>query len=210
MIIVLLRRLSSFLLSYILVMLIFINVFAVDSIVRVNYPDEEENVPFSVENMFPGDAETKEFVVKVSHKKPVVLYFHADIRAGYEKFAEVIRVRVELSKKHQLLYDGLMRDMPDDLGDLLLADEKEVTYQVSVYLDTSVGNAYQFERLVADFRWWYGEEGEETSEDISTADPDAPSTGDDALFGLYLGILVVSAILLLFLLILRLRKKEEE
>ncbi len=139
---------------------------------RLNTPDESGNTAFAVENMFPGDAETKDFTVKVNHKEPITLYYHADIRPGYEKLAEVMMVKIELPEKSITLYDGLMRDMPSALEHQLAADEKEVIYRITAYLDTSVGNDYQFKSLIADFRWWYEEETGGGGED---PDPDKPS-----------------------------------
>lgn len=140
---------------------------------RLNTPDESGNTAFAVENMFPGDAETKDFTVKVNHKEPITLYYHADIRPGYEKLAEVMMVKIELPEKSNTLYDGLMRDMPSALEHQLAADEKEVIYRITAYLDTSVGNDYQFQSLIADFRWWYEEETSGGGED---PDPDKPSS----------------------------------
>ncbi len=140
---------------------------------RLNTPDESGNTAFAVENMFPGDAETKDFTVKVNHKEPITLYYHADIRPGYEKLAEVMMVKIELPEKSITLYDGLMRDMPSALEHQLAANEKEVIYRITAYLDTSVGNDYQFKNLIADFRWWYEEETSGGGED---PDPDKPSS----------------------------------
>lgn len=140
---------------------------------RLNTPDESGNTAFAVENMFPGDAETKDFTVKVNHKEPITLYYHADIRPGYEKLAEVMMVKIELPEKSNTLYDGLMRDMPSALEHQLASDEKEVIYRITAYLDTSVGNDYQFQSLIADFRWWYEEETSGGGED---PDPDKPSS----------------------------------
>ncbi len=125
---------------------------------RLNDPDTSGNTAFAVENMFPGDAETKDFTVKVNHREPISLYYHADIRPGYEKLAEVLMVRIQIPAKNITLYEGLMADMPSALEHRLTAQETEVVYRITVYLETSVGNDYQFQELVADFRWWYTEE----------------------------------------------------
>ncbi len=152
------RRLGSLLLVLLLALGLSTAAFAAqadaDSL-RLKAPEESGNVPFSVNNMFPGDAETKEFTVKVDHKEPITLYYHADIRPGSEKLAEVMMVKIELPEKGLSLYDGLMRDMPSALEHSLSADEKEIVYRITAYLDTGVGNDYQYQKLLADFRWWY-------------------------------------------------------
>lgn len=122
----------------------------------------DDNIPFKVVNMFPGDRETHNYCIRVFHNGTVILRFHADIRAGYEKLAEVLCCRVVLSDSGEVLYDGLMRDMPDPLNHPLYANAKTtsyVGYEITVYLKTSVGNEYMNQRLVADFRWWVEEKG---------------------------------------------------
>ena len=71
----------------------------------------EENTPFQVENMFPGDSETKYFRVRVSYHDKITVHYKATVRPGYEKLAEVLKVRVNLLSTGETMYDGLMRDM---------------------------------------------------------------------------------------------------
>ncbi len=152
------RRLLALLLTLLLAMGLSATAFAAEAHtdpVRLNTPDASGNVPFYAPNLFPGDAETRDFTVRVSHREPITLYFHADIRPGSEKLAEVMMVKIELPEAAAVLYDGLMRDMPSALEHPLAADEKEVLYRITAYLDTSVGNDYQYQSLIADFRWWY-------------------------------------------------------
>lgn len=159
----------------------------------------EDNVPFQVENMFPGDSETNDYCVQVSHKGNVTLRFCADIRTGYEKLAEVLKCRIVLTDSGTVLYEGLMRDMPTSLNvDLSAAESKtsEVCYEISAYLDTSVGNDYMDKTLIADFRWWVEETGE-----LQT-----PKTGDDS--GVLLWSVTAAASLLLLIFLLVKSKKE--
>ena len=133
-----------------------------------------DNTPFRVTNMFPGDQETKNFRLQVSHHDKVTVHYHADIRPGYEKLAEVLKVKVVLQTTGEELYNGLMRDMPASLDHVLGASGQttdELLYVITAYLDTSVGNEYQNKDLIADFRWWI--EGEE----VKNLGP-APKTGD--------------------------------
>ncbi len=160
------RRISALALTLLIIMGCVVTAFGaeVDSDrMRLNTPDSSGNTAFAVENMFPGDAHTKDFTVTVNHQKPVTLYYHADIRPGSEKLAEVMMVKIELPEKSVTLYEGLMRDMPNSLALDLAAEEKKVLYRITAYLETSVGNDYQFQSLIADFRWWYTEGGEPAS-----------------------------------------------
>ena len=42
----------------------------------------EENTPFQVENMFPGDSETKYFRVRVSYHDKITVHYKATVRLG--------------------------------------------------------------------------------------------------------------------------------
>ena len=135
----------------------------------------EDNTPFNVVNMLPGDAVTQNYNVRVSHSGDVTVRFRAIIRPGYEKLAEVLMLRVKLLNTGETLYDGLMRDMPRSVNHKLTASgstTSDLEYELTAYLDTSVGNEYQNQELVADFHWWV--EGKEQSH------LDSPKTGDDS------------------------------
>ena len=159
-----------------------------------------DNTPFKVTNMFPGDSETNYYCVRVSHKGDVVLRFRADVRPGYEKLAEVLRCRITLPENGKVLYDGLMRDMPKSLNNALNADKSttsEVYYEITAYLDVSVGNGYQNLDLVADFDWWVEE----------TENLEPPKTGDET--KLILWICLAAVALLILILLWRKLKKED-
>ena len=122
----------------------------------------EENKAFTVGNMFPGDVETKYFRVRVSYHDKITVHYKATVRPGYEKLAEVLKVRVRLLTTGEMLYDGLMRDMPESLTHKLASKKSttdELYYEITAYLDTSVGNDYQNKDLIADFKWWVEETG---------------------------------------------------
>lgn len=166
----------------------------------------EENTPFAVGNMFPGDAETKYYRVQVSYRDTVTVHYHADIRPGYDKLAEVLKVKITLLSDNQTLYDGLMRDMPESLTHRLTTKDSttdELYYEVTAYLDTSVGNEYQNKDLVADFRWWV--EGKDTDR----LEP-SPVTGDFRRLLPWILLLAASGTACVVLLVVRKRREEEE
>ena len=156
----------------------------------------DDNSPFQVTNMLPGDAETKNYIVRVSHSGNVTVHYHADIREGYEKLAEVLKVKIRLLTTGEILYDGLMRDMPVSLDHTLSATSSTTSnldYEITAYLDTSVGNEYQNKSLIADFRWWV--EGEEQG------NLEPPKTGDDSHLILWVVIGIAALAVVVFLLI---------
>lgn len=164
----------------------------------------QENTAFAVGNMFPGDNETKYFRVRVSYHDKITVYYKAAVRHGYEKLAEVLKVRVKLLSTGETLYDGLMRDMPESLTYSLSSPSTatdELYYEISAYLDTSVGNDYQNKDLIADFKWWVEE----------TDNLDAPpKTGDTSNILLWAVISACSLSMTIFLLFMVCRRKEDE
>ncbi len=152
-----------------------------DTVISIykNHPDDSE--PFRTENLFPGDSETKAYLIRVSHKGTVTVHFHADIRDGYEKLAEVLNCKVVLANEQKTLYDGLMRDMPASLSHKISSASgtmTELEYDITVYLATSVGNAYMNQPLVADFRWWVEEHGGGGTPSVPSR-PDVPVVPDN-------------------------------
>ena len=164
----------------------------------------EENTPFQVGNMFPGDSETKYFRVRVSYHDKITVHYKATVRPGYEKLAEVLKVRVRLLTTGEMLYDGLMRDMPESLTHKLASKKSttdELYYEITAYLDTSVGNDYQNKDLIADFKWWVEETGNLD---------DSPQTGDTSNILLWAVLAAGSLGMIIILLVTRRRKEDEE
>lgn len=164
----------------------------------------EENTPFAVGNMFPGDVETKYFRVRVSYHDKITVHYKAAVRPGYEKLAEVLKVRVNLLSTGETMYDGLMRDMPESLAHKLASKKSatdELYYEITAYLDTSVGNDYQNKDLIADFKWWVEETGNLD---------DSPKTGDTSNILLWAVLAAGSLSMIIILHITRRRKEDEE
>lgn len=164
----------------------------------------KENTAFTVGNMFPGDSETKYFRVQVSYHDKITVHYKATVRPGYEKLAEVLKVRVKLLSTGETLYDGLMRDMPKSLTYKLSSATEttdELYYEITCYLDTSVGNDYQNKDLIADFNWWVEETG--------NLGP-SPQTGDTSNILLWAVLAAGSLSMIIILLATRRRKEDEE
>ncbi len=185
----------------------------------------EDSEAFKCENMFPGDSETTAYLVEVSHKGTVTVRYHANIRAGYEKLAEVLKCKVVLRGQEIPLYDGLMCDMPESLNhhiSSIVNKTTELTYDITVYLDASVGNEYMDKELVADFRWWVEESGSDPTPSPpgtgETTDPDIndgdlvypPQTGDNSHFCIWFWIAMLSLLATILLLWPKQRKKDSK
>ena len=154
-----------------------------DTVLEIYRGNADVNQPFAVSNMFPGDVIPKDYQVKVTHRGPVVVHFRAAVRPGYEKLAEVLKVKVQIGGQDR--YDGLMRDMPESLDcttpNTAKAETTELDYRLTVYLDTSVGNEYQNQGLIADFEWWVlAEERDNTDSSTGSADDSGDSSDDSS------------------------------
>ena len=143
------------------------------------------------------------FRVKVSYKNTVNVRYHAQIRKGYEKLAEVLQIRVRLVETDEVLYEGSMKNMPEKINHLLNSTTEttdELCYEILTCLDTSVGNEYMNTKTIVDFRWWV----EEVENLIS------PKTGEYyrmLAIAILAGVSVTGA---LFFLILKRREEEKD
>ncbi len=192
---------------------------AKETVISIYKTHAGDSTPFHSPNMFPGDSGTKAYFVEVSHKGTVTVRFHANIRAGYEKLAEVLKCRIVLREENELLYDGLMRDMPDSINHNItsvFSKTTGLTYDITVYLDTGVGNEYMNKELVADFCWWVEESGGDptspSQDPGETTDPDdktdqddgelvyPPQTGDNSHFCIWFWIAMISLLINIILL----------
>lgn len=178
-----------------------------------------DNVAFSAGNMLPGDSVTGAYPVQLSYKGTMTLHFHADIHPDGKILAEVLKCRIAI-RGGSTLYDGLMKDMPASLDYILPQGNgktKTIPYDITVYLDTSVGNRYMGQTLLADFRWWVDapenpgnsdDSGSSGSSGGSSGSLTTPTTGDSSHIFLWTGLCGASFGTLLLLLLRRKRKKE--
>lgn len=179
------KHLTGRLLRMLAILLIILQTFAIsvsarDNVLSIYRGNAEEGLPFNVTNMFPGDCETNVYNIRVSYKGSIKIYFNAEVRDGYEKLAEVLKCRVVMPGGSEPVYDGLMKNMPD-LEHSVSAVKKteDLSYKISVYLDTSVGNAYKNKELVADFKWWAYTAEEGRPGGGGTTEPVPPPTDND-------------------------------
>lgn len=169
---------------------------------RLYNKNPRENDPFHVVNMFPGDRITQYYRVEVSYRGTLTVHFGTEIRPGYEKLSEVLKAKVTLLTTGETLYDGLMAEMPESLDHKLGSEtdtKDELFYEITAYLDTSVGNDYQDKGLVADFNWWV-----EEAENLTPPQ----QTGDSLI--VLLSVAAAACVCCLILIIIIKRKKKEE
>ncbi len=162
----------------------------------------EDNQPFEAKNLFPGDTVTKYFCIKVAHKGDITVRFRTDVKKGGEKLSEALMCRVRLMNDDEILYEGTVNSMPENIVKRLTATsstESELYYELTFYLDTSVGNEYQSKTLKADLVWWV--------EEKDNLD-DNPETGDNTKLPAIVAI--TSGVFLLIMLLLRRRRRSSD
>lgn len=146
---------------------------------ELNRRNPEENLPFKMNNMFPGDSETRYYRLNVSYTGNVTVFFQAKPNEGDEKLGEVLKVKARLVNTDEVLYEGSIAAMPE-LKTELTTDSKaqtdELCYEITFSLGTEVGNEYQSKRLTADLSWWA--EGTENETPGTTEDETVDSTED--------------------------------
>ena len=161
----------------------------------------DANQKFEVNNMLPGDSETKYFCVKAYHDVDIDLFFRAEVTEQTKNLGDVLHIKVTHLDTGRVLCDAPFSEIDgQEVSELLTANaEGETTayYQIDVSLDTSVGNEYQAARLLADFAWYVEDEGGLTP---------PPQTGDTTNLVLWA---VLAASSLLLLIFLWKRRKEE-
>ena len=146
---------SSFIICFIFILNLLISampVYAAGETIVLDDPDKSEFQAFTLNNMFPGDAEYKDYELNISHKNNIDVVFNVHLREESAKLAEVLMLKVEIDNAEK--YNGLMKDL-GQLTYTLPAGQPKATYRLTVYLDTSVGNEYQNKELKADFEWYY-------------------------------------------------------
>ena len=170
---------------------------------------KEVNTPFHAEGLMPGDSETRYFCVRISGKEPMTLHFRAQVREGGGALAAVLNVKVTLLGTKTVLYEGLIRDMPELTATVTPQDgaSTDVYYEVTATLSTSVGNEFQDAELTADFRWSAEGAGGQTP-DHNTDAPDTAPVSTGAVVGIVLAsVAVAGGIAFLVVVWIRKRKK---
>lgn len=151
---------------------------------------------FTVQNLLPGDRVSKEYEIAVSFKDSMDLCFYAPVKEDIFSVSDVLKCSVAIKDSGQILYDGLLKDMPSCLTYRLYSKEettKTVTYLISVYLDTSVGNEYMSGKLTADFNWWA-----ETRENLVS-----PETGLYGFISVLYALIALASFLVIIITVIR-------
>lgn len=182
----------------------------------------EYNEKFEVFDMLPGDSVTKYYSIKVHHGYDVKVYFETKVTEETKNLGEVLKIKVTdvtagADQEVTILDDVFKTANGKTFSTLLQANDTEITqkfYRIDVSLDSSVGNPYQAAALMADFKWFVTDDEYNALLNQKPIIPGLPPSGssggpntglifDRTCWGVFIG----SAVLLIFLLILKKRRE---
>lgn len=118
---------------------------------------ESEQSRFNVENMLPGDSQTKNYYIQINTAKVKATSFRADITSDSAELENVLLICVRADQAEEALYDGLVKDMPQRLRAEASESATRTVYEITVSLDVRAGNECQNKQIALDFSWWVDE-----------------------------------------------------
>lgn len=119
--------------------------------------------PVQIYSMHPGDEQTDTYKVQVAYHDKITLHFHLNYENRFQEAAGIFSIRVKLLTTGEILYDGSILAMPENLDYEMTADEATrskvgvAEYKITTYLDPSVEDIYQHRKLNGYYTWWADE-----------------------------------------------------
>ena len=114
------------------------------------------NERFAVAGMLPGDAESRDFAVRVAHTASLDVRFSAELVSDEQGLADALHARVE-DAAGAVVYDGPVRALAQEPVLFRLADneagETVLACRVTVSLDAAAGNELQGAHAQIDLHW---------------------------------------------------------
>lgn len=139
-----------------------------NQIIRLADASSSENTRFEMDNIFPGDSETNIYSVELLDSGIKTVRFGVRNSDSENRLYEVLNISVKTS---EILYDGLVKDMPGNIPVDVKDCSEPIKFEVTVSVDTSVGNELQGLEAALDFTWWM-EDGDYVAAPTQTTDDD--------------------------------------
>ncbi|WP_367924003.1 LPXTG cell wall anchor domain-containing protein [uncultured Ruthenibacterium sp.] len=134
----------------------------------------QANEKFQVQNMVPGDVETRYFCVRAYHNTDITLAFRTEVTDQTLNLGKVLNIKVTRLNDGVVLcdapFDQVNKKEFSQKVETASDGKNDLYYQIDVSLDTSVGNEYQGAQLKADFDWY-------VTDQVKALAP-LPQTGD--------------------------------
>lgn len=189
-----------------------------EELIRLSSVDAEQSSRFVLENMFPGDRESKTYRIEILNGNVQAVSFRTEITSEKADLSEVLVVSIAVNNAENLLYAGPLKSIPTSLRAEMI-DGNEAEFMITAVLDTSVGNEYQAGELMLDFFWWV--EDSDYIVNDATGEEAGDGTGNGGkccpwCFGIcpwcwiLLIILVVALLIAIVILIVRMIRRKNE
>ena len=121
--------------------------------IKLSDEGDAEKIRFTVDNMLPGDSETKTFKVTVTNPKIHTIKFKAELASENPAFEDVMRISVQIDGERKPIFDGLVKDLSGGVDAGVVSGETN-EFIITVTLDPSAGNECQNSEVAINFTWW--------------------------------------------------------
>lgn len=116
------------------------------------------NKPFENVEIKDNSSETRVYKLKAEYNRDFTLGFRIDVREGYEKLAELVKVKVEITTPDgkKVLFDGYLKDFDKEVEHILKANgvtNEELEFTITFYVDGEIPDEYKGQTLIVDFVW---------------------------------------------------------
>lgn len=118
--------------------------------------------PFRVENMLPGDVQSRLYCVRVYRSQEITLHFTVKNLRSTGELEQALCLRVTRLDDGAVLCDGPAAEVLGAVYSTVLPGDSspiDSRYRVEAYLPTAAGNEYQQTRLLVDLEWYCEEDG---------------------------------------------------
>ena len=113
--------------------------------------DPTANQTFQISNMVPGQEYTQTYRVNASCSGDMHVGIRAYVTQGSQKLAEALQMTVKRVDTDKFVYKGFVKDM--DWAKTAISKSQELVYEVTFFLDSSLGNDYQNLSLNLNLEW---------------------------------------------------------
>lgn len=110
--------------------------------------------PFHLSNLFPGDSETKDYILDVRQDGVLAVTVGSEIANETGNLSEVLRVNICRTGESEVLYSGFLKDGIHNLRIPLREKESKLSLRVTVELAPSVDNEYMEKEAEVHFSFW--------------------------------------------------------
>lgn len=119
--------------------------------IELSTSDPKENKTLQITNMVPGQEYTQTYRVNANCSGDMNVGIRAFITQGSQKLAEALQMSVKRMDTKEEIFSGHVQDM--EWAKTKISESQELAYEVTFFLDSSLGNDYQNLSLNMNLEW---------------------------------------------------------